>query len=28
LATGDTDTPRYFKTKGFDIVITYEEMLF
>ena len=28
LATGDTDAPRYFKTKGFDIVITYEEMLF
>ncbi len=28
LATGDTDAPRYFKTKGFDIVITYEELLF
>ena len=28
LATGDTDAPRYFKTKGFDVVITYEEMLF
>jgi len=28
LATGDTDTPRYFKTKGFDVVITYQEMLF
>lgn len=28
LATGDTDAPRYFRTKGFDVVITYEEMLF
>ena len=28
LATGDTDAPRYFKSKGFDIVIAYEEMLF
>ena len=28
LATGDTDAPRYFKTKGFDVVITYDEMLF
>ena len=28
LATGDTNAPRYFKTKGFDVVITYEEMLF
>ena len=28
LATGETDTPRYFKTKGFNVVITYEEMLF
>tara|TARA_B100000900_G_scaffold71967_1_gene57284 strand:- start:440 stop:1291 length:852 start_codon:yes stop_codon:yes gene_type:complete len=28
LATGDIDTPKYFKTKGFDVVITYQEMLF
>ena len=28
LATGDTDAPRYFKTKGFDVVITYDEMLY
>ena len=28
LATGDTNAPKYFKTKGFDVVITYEEMLF
>ena len=28
LATGDTDAPRYFKTKGFEVVITFEEMLF
>jgi len=28
LATGDTNAHSYFKTKGFDVVKTYEEMLF
>lgn len=28
LATGDTDAPRYFKSKGFDVVISYDKMLF
>ena len=26
LATGDKQTPDYFKNKGFKIVMTYEEM--
>ena len=27
LATGDKDTPGYFKNKGFKLVMTYREML-
>jgi hypothetical protein len=27
LATGNDDTPIYFKNKGFDTVISYQDMI-
>ena len=27
LATGDKKTPDYFKAKGFDVVISYQDMV-
>jgi len=27
LATGTKETPRYFKNKGFETILTYSEMI-